>query len=194
VGTEEGTIHKCSVSYNDDLDTYWGHAGPVYRVRTSPFHSHMMLSCSADWSVLVWNWKRDDPPALTCHSLDLKDAVTDIQWSPNTSTVFASAADDGRIEIWDLAVSNIDPIIVKHGNPEMKIPRTMVRFNEFFPVLVSGNCDGDVEVYRLLNMEHGQMTMEEQRERLERVIYPSGKGKSMEEDQDDDDHAQTNED
>ena len=32
VGTEEGTIHKCSISYNEQyLDNYYGHNGPVYR-------------------------------------------------------------------------------------------------------------------------------------------------------------------
>lgn len=33
VGTEEGTMHKCSVSYNEQyLETYTGHSGPVYKV------------------------------------------------------------------------------------------------------------------------------------------------------------------
>jgi dynein intermediate chain 4, axonemal len=38
--TEDGTIHRCSVSYSEQyLDTYYGHSGPVYRVRCSPFWS-----------------------------------------------------------------------------------------------------------------------------------------------------------
>ena len=33
VGTEEGGVHKCSVSYNEQyLETYAGHSGPVYKV------------------------------------------------------------------------------------------------------------------------------------------------------------------
>lgn len=160
VGTEEGTIHKCSVSYNDDSETYFGHSGPVYRVRTSPFWSHIMLTCSADWTVLLWNWKETyDAPVVTCHSTDLFDAVSDICWSPDTSTVFASVADDGRCEIWDLASNQIDPIIVNRGTPGVK--RTMVRFNQFYPVLTTGNVEGDVEVFRILNMEHEQRTIED---------------------------------
>ena len=32
-GTEDGIIHKCSVSYNDQvLDNYYGHVGAVYKV------------------------------------------------------------------------------------------------------------------------------------------------------------------
>lgn len=45
-GTEDGLIHKCSVSYNEQyLETYHGHTAPVYRIRCSPFYGHLFLSC-----------------------------------------------------------------------------------------------------------------------------------------------------
>ena len=45
-GTEDGLIHKCSVSYNEQyLETYHGHTGPVYRIRCSPFSDRLFLSC-----------------------------------------------------------------------------------------------------------------------------------------------------
>ena len=45
-GTEDGLIHKCSVSYNEQyLETYHGHTGPVYRIRCSPFCDRLFLSC-----------------------------------------------------------------------------------------------------------------------------------------------------
>lgn len=45
-GTEDGLIHKCSVSYNEQyLETYHGHTGPVYRIRCSPFYDRLFLSC-----------------------------------------------------------------------------------------------------------------------------------------------------
>ena len=51
-GTEEGLIHKCSCSYNEQfLDTYTGHTGPLYKVKWSPFAPDVFLSCSADWSI-----------------------------------------------------------------------------------------------------------------------------------------------
>lgn len=44
-GTEDGLIHKCSVSYNEQyLETYHGHTGPVYRIRCSPFCDRLFLS------------------------------------------------------------------------------------------------------------------------------------------------------
>jgi WD40 repeat protein len=55
-GTEDGIIHRCSCSYNEQyLDSYFGHTGPVYKIRASPFSSDVFLSCSADWTVRVWN-------------------------------------------------------------------------------------------------------------------------------------------
>lgn len=45
-GTEDGLIHKCSVSYNEQyLETYHGHTAPVYRIRCSPFYGGLFLSC-----------------------------------------------------------------------------------------------------------------------------------------------------
>lgn len=188
IGTEEGTVHKCSISYNDDLETYWGHAGPVYRVRCSPYWSHIMLTCSADWTAAVWNWRRDEVPALSIHSLDLQDAVNDITWSPQSSTMFSLVANDGRIEVWDLATSNITPTVVHRTDDPT--PRTMVRFCNDYPVIVSGNARGVVDVFRLKNMDIPLMTTEEQKQRLERAIYPSGRGnREMNEDQDEDEEA-----
>ena len=37
--------------------------------------------------------------------------MNDIEWSPYTSSVFASVANDGRIEIWDLFKDNLSPLL-----------------------------------------------------------------------------------
>merc|ERR1711988_1327464 len=80
-GTEDGHIHKCSCSYNEQhLDNYFGHAGPVYKLRWSPFCENIFLSCSADWSIKLWNQERSD--AIFSFS-SATDYVADICWSPN---------------------------------------------------------------------------------------------------------------
>lgn len=62
VGTEDGAIHRCSKSYSEQyLDSYYGHSGPVYKVRCNPFWSDIFLSCSADWSAKLWNIKEETP-------------------------------------------------------------------------------------------------------------------------------------
>lgn len=168
--TEEGTIHKCSLSYNDELDTFWGHSGPVYKVRCSPFWSNIMLTCSADWTIQVWDWRRDELPLFSCRSQDLHDAVNDIEWSPHSSTIFSCVCDDGRVEIWDLKESTIGPIITKKS--ESRNPGTMVRFCQEFPVLVTGNSTGVVEVHRLKNLKIDLLTKDEHKKRLEKAVYP----------------------
>jgi WD40 repeat protein len=56
VGTEDGLIHRCSSSYNEQyLDSYNGHTRPVYKVRWSPFLNGVFLSCAADWTVRLWD-------------------------------------------------------------------------------------------------------------------------------------------
>ena len=56
VGTEEGKIHKCSKSYsNQFLDTFDAHHMAVYSVRWNTFHPKIFISCSADWSVKIWD-------------------------------------------------------------------------------------------------------------------------------------------
>jgi len=63
--TEDCTIHRCSVSYSEQyLGTYYGHTGPIYRIRCNPFWDSqecpIFISCSYDWTVRVWNAKDDN--------------------------------------------------------------------------------------------------------------------------------------
>merc|ERR1719240_129711 len=85
-GTEDGHIHKCSCSYSEQhLESFFGHSGPVYKLRWSPFSPNTFLSCSADWTIKLWD-----------------------QESPNA--VFASVTGDGRVDVWDIAINTLDPL------------------------------------------------------------------------------------
>jgi dynein intermediate chain 1 len=56
VGTEEGKVHKCSKAYNNQfLDTYDAHHMAVYAVRWNLFHPKIYMTCSADWTVKIWD-------------------------------------------------------------------------------------------------------------------------------------------
>ena len=90
---------------------YSGHTGPVYRIACSPFDRETFLSCSADWTVQLWSAKKNDKSVQTFHSVDLSDVVHDVAWSPSSSTIFGSVTGDGRIEIWDLSTSMLDPAV-----------------------------------------------------------------------------------
>ncbi|XP_032627849.1 dynein axonemal intermediate chain 4 isoform X2 [Chelonoidis abingdonii] len=146
-GTEEGHIHKCSCSYNEQfLETYRAHKGPVYKIAWNPFSADMFLSCSADWSIILW---RQDSvrPILTFSSTT--NVVHDIMWSPKSAFVFA-AVNEGRVEIWDLSVSTLDPLIVTFANPGVKF--TTVLFARNTDCILIGDSNGTVSVYELRNM------------------------------------------
>ena len=146
-GTEDGIIHKCSCSYNEQyLQSYGGHGGPVYSLRMSPFVPDLFLSCSADWTVKLWH--ADEVEALlTFHSMDLSNAVHDVAWSQTHATVFASVAEDGRIEIWDLSTSALDPIVTQFLSDGVQA--SSLTFAPSAPVLAVGDNMGGVHVYRI---------------------------------------------
>jgi len=177
VGTEDGLVHRCSTSYNESfLDTYYGHSGPVYRVRCNPFMSNAFLTCSADWTMKLWTTKPPaghppESPLLTFQSIDLYDSVNDVIWAPHNSTSFAAAMDDGRIELWDLSEKPLDPIVVHY--PQANQPqrrRTCVRFSPNSPVLVAGDGQGSVDVMRMYNTNQSYYSDQEQQDRLNQVM------------------------
>ncbi|KAM4872178.1 LOW QUALITY PROTEIN: dynein axonemal intermediate chain 4 [Thomomys bottae] len=146
-GTEEGLIHKCSCSYNEQyLDTYRGHKGPVYKVTWNPFCHDVFLSCSADWGVIIW--QQDIlKPFLSFYPTT--HVVYDVAWSPKSPYIFA-AANESRVEIWDLSISTLDPLIVHFANPGIKF--TTILFSKQTNCLLVGDSDGHVVVYELRNM------------------------------------------
>lgn len=162
------------MSYSEQyLETYYGHAGPIYRIRCNPFwHKDdcpIFLTCSYDWTVRVWHAK--EKQKLVCLQIEsLKEQVNDICWSPHTSSVFASVANDGRIEVWDLKRDPLQPLLTHfdkdvEGN-EVKVPKTIVRFGKTSPVVLAGSLDGKVGVYRTVGLEHVQVSERDQIHRL----------------------------
>lgn len=94
VGTEEGKIHKCSKAYSGQyLETYQGHHMAVYALKWNPFHPRVFISCSADWTVKIWDHNIPTPVL----SFDLGNAVGDVAWAPYSSTVFAAVTSDGKV-------------------------------------------------------------------------------------------------
>eukprot|EP00038_Savillea_parva_P008024 m.174145 g.174145 ORF g.174145 m.174145 type:complete len:742 (-) comp13793_c0_seq1:370-2595(-) len=145
VGTEEGRIMKCSKAYNAKfLSVYKAHAMAVYGLKWNPFHSGVFVSCSADWTVKVWD--HDYP--LCLFEFDLGAAVGDVAWAPYSSTQFAAVTANGFLHIFDLAVSKTEAVhvsqIIKRGGK-----LTHVSFNKDYPVLVIGDDRGNVTSFKL---------------------------------------------
>ncbi|NXS92027.1 WDR78 protein, partial [Jacana jacana] len=146
-GTEEGHIHKCSCSSPEQfLETYRGHKGPVYKVTWNPFSTDTFLSCSTDWSIILWH-QDSQTPMLTFSSTTA--VVHDISWSPKSPFVFA-AANESRVEVWDLGVSVLNPVTSRLASPRQKF--TSVLFATNTDCLLVGDSTGEVSVLELQNL------------------------------------------
>jgi len=110
VGTEDGLLARCSTSYSEQyLDVTAAHAGPVNRVRLSPFLPDALLTASSDGSAKLFNVGAGGAAfakgAAIAYALeDAADAVADVAWSPSVSTRFATVTRDGHLTVWDAAV------------------------------------------------------------------------------------------
>ncbi|XP_022089217.1 WD repeat-containing protein 78-like [Acanthaster planci] len=161
-GTEEGHIHKCSCSYNEQyLDSFFGHTGPVYRIEWSPFLPDVFISASADWSIRLWVQDRQKP---VLNFFSSTKAVMDVSWSPTSATVFG-CVNEGAVEIWDLGTNMLDPIIVNVPAPGVKL--SCLKFALNSDCILVGDSDGQVSVYQLRNMPPVE---DNQKEKLEDLI------------------------
>lgn len=143
VGTEEGKIHKCSKAYNSQyLATYDAHHMSVYTVKWNLFHPRVFASCSADWTVKIWEHNHPNP----IFSYDVKTSVGDIAWAPYSAFVFATVAAE-KVRVYDLEKSRHDPICVQAVVRKNKL--THVSFNPHYPIILVGDDRGNVTSLKL---------------------------------------------
>ena len=144
VGTEEGKIHKCSKAYNSQyLETYEGHHMAVYAARWNPYHPRVFLSCSADWTVKLWDHNNKNHVM----SWDLNNAVGDVAWAPFSSTVFAACTYDGKIHVYDLNENKHEPLCEQQVAKKARL--THISFNQHEPVILVGDDRGNVTSCKL---------------------------------------------
>jgi len=131
VGTEEGAVHKCSKAYSGQyLESYVGHHMAVYAARWNPFHERLFLTCSADWTVKLWDHEQSHPIL----SFDLGNAVGDVCWAPYSSTVFAAISNDGKVHVFDLAENKHEALCAQLITKKASL--SSIKFNSRDPVLI----------------------------------------------------------
>jgi len=144
VGTEEGDIYKCSTAYsNEYIASYEGHDMNVYTVAYNHYHERIFLSCSADWTIKLW----DDRRTASVMSWDLSNAVVDVAWAPFSSTVFACVTANATVHVFDLAQNKLEPMCEQKVVRKSKLTR--VCFNAKEPVVLVGDDKGGVLALKL---------------------------------------------
>jgi dynein intermediate chain 1 len=144
VGTEEGDIYKCSTAYTTEyLVVFEGHDLNVYSVEYNYFHPSAFISCSADWTVKLWDHGR--PQVIM--SWDLNNAVCDVAWAPFSSTVFAAVTADAKVHVFDLNVNKIEPLCEQKVIKKAKL--THIIFNPVEPIILVGDDKGGVVALKL---------------------------------------------
>jgi len=144
VGTEEGTINRCSCSYNEQvLDVYKGHGGPVFCVKWHPTIDAMFASCSEDWTIRIWCQKEAKHVIRLDHGTK---PIRDLRWSKYSPNLLV-AISESSIDIWDLTVSILDPIMTMpfHAGCELNVIGIAPNSNCLFV----GDSDGIVSVYQI---------------------------------------------
>ncbi|KAK6643167.1 hypothetical protein RUM43_004670 [Polyplax serrata] len=146
VGTEEGSIYKCSTSYSSTfLFKYDAHHMPVHKISYNLFNPDIFLSCSSDWRIKIWEDQRSEPLFV----FDLGCAVGDVQWAPYSSTVFAAVTADGKCHVFDIHINKYKPICVQNVASKKKNGLTRLRFNYKMPILAVGDDKDSISVLKL---------------------------------------------
>ncbi|EGD79534.1 dynein [Salpingoeca rosetta] len=171
IGTEEGDVHQCSRAYTSKfLKTFKAHTMAVYTVTWNPFHPRIFASCSADWTLKIWD-DADDSPVFT---FDLGNAVGCVAWSPFSPTVFAAVTTDGKIHVFDLQQNKYEPICQQQVTKKAKL--TQVAFNKKDPIIIVGDDRGASSTFKLSPnlrkalMDKKKKTAEELLEAFDRIL------------------------
>jgi len=151
VGTEEGKLYSYSKQVGGACQRdFEGHHQAIYSVKWNPYHPGIFLTCSADWTVKLWEINHDEPVM----TFIMSSAVADISWAPFSSTVFAVATAStlykpnevrNEVRVYDLSVDKHRPV----GIEKVSDPITHITFNNEVPILAVGLDNGECKVLKL---------------------------------------------
>ncbi|RMZ95468.1 dynein intermediate chain, partial [Brachionus plicatilis] len=146
VGTEEGKVLEYSSLHKEKILTIFdAHSLPIYSIKWNPFFKRIFITCSADFSVKIWDHRYKNPLIV----YELSAPVCDVQWAPFSSTVFAALTLDGNIHIYDIYLNIAKPLCVQNVILKKKLRITHVCFSPFFPILVVGDEKGSISSFKL---------------------------------------------
>uniref|UniRef100_T1JEU0 Uncharacterized protein n=1 Tax=Strigamia maritima TaxID=126957 RepID=T1JEU0_STRMM len=139
VGTEEGQMFRCSKIYsNRFLQTYVAHSMAIHEISWNAYHPDIFLTCSADWTVKLWDYKINRPLFV----FDLNSSVADVAWAPYAATVFAACTSDGKVFVFDLHVNKYKAVCEQIVVQKKGTALSSISFNQLHPIIVAGDSKG----------------------------------------------------
>ncbi|KAL4121331.1 hypothetical protein QTP88_013865 [Uroleucon formosanum] len=146
VGTNEGYIFKCNTEWSSFfMQKFKAHEMSVYRIDYNKYDPNIYLSCSGDCTVKVWEDKSDIPLLI----FDLLWSVSDVLWSPFSSTVFGAITEDCNVVFYDLDADKYKNICCQPIQPESQYQLTKLAFNWRMPVIVVGSSKSTIVALKM---------------------------------------------
>ncbi|KAK9816533.1 hypothetical protein WJX72_001622 [[Myrmecia] bisecta] len=190
VGTEGGAVLNCVLDYTDAAakefaeavaaqqalswpspvrSDYAAHIGPVHGVHCCAGQPSLFLSSGADGQLRLFSVLRRKPVAEFAPS---KMPLFSAQWSPARPLVFAVGAGDGRVYLYDLLQSTMQPADIIDVCGKAASVRVLA-FNVRQPDLLATSDGAHVKVWRLGSR---YSTLHGPEERLAKQLADLGEG------------------
>lgn len=149
------------------------HTPPILGLAFNRFHPEVYASSGTDWSLKLW--RQGDEKPLQVYDF-APYYVTDIQFSPISSTIIAAVTSDGELFIYDINVHRYQELckteIMEQGDGGL----TSVRFHHKWPIILVGDDKGRVEALKLSpNLRRNTKTDKEEEERNKMVKASSSR-------------------
>ncbi|KAF5298180.1 hypothetical protein FQA39_LY02604 [Lamprigera yunnana] len=144
VGTNEGTIHRCSRNYHHQhLDLFLAHYGPLYEIKFSPFCNKIFLTCGEDWCIRIWADGITEPLFELIKEMQ---SIQSVDWSPTHPTIIAHVS-GCNIYIWDIQRKIYHPQSITLNPTSCR--NTVILFAKNGRSIVVGDVEGNVHVMAL---------------------------------------------
>lgn len=152
VGCEDGSLFLCSRSYTErPIVIVKAHSSAITSVKFSPLNSNMFASSSSDSTIKVWkcNQRKDNISIVYTlqHQHDFWTPINDIAWSPKVATMLIAVTGDGKIDVWDVSKSVMDPVKSLQESTETEWANLL--FEKDGNAIVVSDDQGDLKVFHL---------------------------------------------